>query len=166
MDNHSLLWINCKIILITRWDLNILLLKANILKFLWALNLLIILIAKLSANKCKTSAKKIKNKNRSKGQSHIHSFHWTHRLTGTVCSLHTHFYAVLSVQASVFLWLCSRALWVPSSTFSTDSEAMTSKSSCEVVKASRAVQEEVFFLISLNFFSRMQLRFCNIALES
>lgn len=151
MDKQSLLWVNSKIILIIRWDLNILLLQANPLKCRWALNLLIVVIAKLSANECKTSAKKTKN--RSENQSHIHSFHWTRRLTGTVCSLHAHFYAVLSVHASVFLWLCSRALWAPSSTFSTDSEAMRSKRNCEVAKASRVVQEEVFFLISLNFFS-------------
>lgn len=56
------------------------------------------------------------------------------------------------MRASVFLWLCSRALWAPLSTFSTDSEAMRSKRNCEVVKASRAVREEVFFLISFNSF--------------
>lgn len=39
------MWLNSKIILITRWDLNIFLLQTNPLKFLSALNLLIIVIA-------------------------------------------------------------------------------------------------------------------------
>lgn len=90
-------------------------------------------------------------KHRSKSQSHIHSFYWTRRLTRTVCSLRPHFHAVLSVQASVFLWLCRMALWAPSGTYSADSEATRSKRNCEVVKGSRAFQEEVFLVIFFYF---------------
>lgn len=91
-------------------------------------------------------------KHRSKSQSRIHSFYWTRRLTRTVCSRRPHFHAALSVQASVFLWLCRTALWAPSGTYSADSEATRSKRNCEVVKGSRAFQEEVF-LIFFNFYS-------------
>lgn len=70
MDNHSYVWVNSKIILITRWDLNILLLQAKPLKFLWALNLLIIVNAKLSANECKTSAKE-KKKQKQKTEARV-----------------------------------------------------------------------------------------------
>lgn len=128
-DHHSFVWENSKIIVITRWELNIFLL---ILLITAIAEIITLMNAKAQPRKTQKQESKA---------------HWRFLVNWQInsCSLFT---ASTLLCCIVCAGVCVPVIMQNGSvsSYSADSGAMRSKRSCEVVKGSRALQEEVLSL--------------------